>query len=149
MHGVTVKCYLTYLNDSLISIPHTQLSVRSRQQWSSKQIQPQRPGRFSNASQRVPIDRWVKKKEKKKKLTLNIPLSMVKILITLWMVYQCTQSHYKETGVFLTQLLERKETTQWFHHEANGDFTTVAEFNSCDRRKRRMDQQHCSYSTIT
>ena len=30
---------------------------------------------------------------------------------------------------FQTQLTERKETTQWFHHEANGDFKTVAEFN--------------------
>jgi hypothetical protein len=26
---------------------------------------------------------------------------------------------------FLTQLPERKETTQGFHHEANGDFKTV------------------------
>ena len=49
---------------------------------------------------------------------------------------------------FLTQLLERKETTQGFHHEGNGDFKTVTEFNGCDRRKLRMDQQHCSYSTI-
>jgi hypothetical protein len=29
-----------------------------------------------------------------------------------------------------------------------GDFKTVAEFNGCDRRKLRMDQQQCSYSTI-
>ena len=29
---------------------------------------------------------------------------------------------------FLTQLPERKETTQGFHHEANGDFKTVTEF---------------------
>ena len=48
----------------------------------------------------------------------------------------------------LTQLPERKETTQGLHHEANGDFKTVAEFHSCGRRKLRMDQQHCSYSTI-
>ena len=26
---------------------------------------------------------------------------------------------------FLTQLLERKETVQRFHHETNGDFKTV------------------------
>ena len=26
---------------------------------------------------------------------------------------------------FLTQLLERKETAQGFHHETNGDFKTV------------------------
>ena len=49
---------------------------------------------------------------------------------------------------FLTQLPERKNTAQGFHHEANGDFKTVTEFNGCDRRKLRMDQQHCSYSTI-
>jgi hypothetical protein len=47
---------------------------------------------------------------------------------------------------FLTQLLERKETTQGFHHEANGDFKTVTEFNGCD--KRTLTQQHCSYFTI-
>ena len=30
---------------------------------------------------------------------------------------------------FLTQFPERKETAQGFHHEANGDFKTIAEFN--------------------
>ena len=40
---------------------------------------------------------------------------------------------------FLTQLTERKETAQGFHHEANGDFKT--EFNGCDRGKGRMDQK--------
>jgi hypothetical protein len=49
---------------------------------------------------------------------------------------------------FLTLLPERKETTQGFHHEANGDFKTVKEFNGCDGRRLGMDQQHCSYSTI-
>jgi hypothetical protein len=39
---------------------------------------------------------------------------------------------------FLTQLPERKDTAQEFHHEANGDFKTVTE----------LDQQHCSYSTL-
>ena len=48
----------------------------------------------------------------------------------------------------LTQLPERKETTQEFHHETNVDFKTVTEFNGCDGRKLRMAQQHCSYSTI-
>jgi hypothetical protein len=48
---------------------------------------------------------------------------------------------------FLTQLPERKETTQGFHHEANDDFKTVTKLNGCDRRKLRMDQ-HCTYSTI-
>ena len=49
---------------------------------------------------------------------------------------------------FLTQLPERMETAQGFHHKANGDFNTVTEYNGCVRRKVRMDQQHCSYSTI-
>jgi hypothetical protein len=49
---------------------------------------------------------------------------------------------------YLTQLPERKETTQGFHQEANGDFKTVTELNGCDRRNLKMDQQHCSYSTI-
>jgi hypothetical protein len=49
---------------------------------------------------------------------------------------------------FLTELLERKETAHGFHHEANGDFKTVTEFNGCDRRKLMMDQQHCRYSSI-
>jgi hypothetical protein len=35
----------------------------------------------------------------------------------------------------LTYLMERKENAQGFHHEANGDFKTVIEFNGCDRRK--------------
>ena len=43
---------------------------------------------------------------------------------------------------FLNQLPERKETTQGFHHEANGDFKTVTECNGCDRRKLKMDQQY-------
>ena len=49
---------------------------------------------------------------------------------------------------FLTQLLERKETIQGFHHEAKGDFKIVTEFKGCDMRKIRMDEQHCSYSII-
>ena len=49
---------------------------------------------------------------------------------------------------FLTQLTERKNTSKGFHHEANGDFKTVREFNDCDRRKLTRDQLHCSYSKI-
>ena len=47
--------------------------------------------RFSNASQRQPIGRWVKKKQ-----TL-IPLSMVQLLHFGWCIN--TASHYKDTGV--------------------------------------------------
>jgi hypothetical protein len=36
---------------------------------------------------RAPIGIWVKK-EREKKQTFNSPLSMAKLLITLWMVYQ-------------------------------------------------------------
>jgi hypothetical protein len=45
---------------------------------------------------------------------------------------------------FLTQLPERKETAQGFRHKVNGVFKTVTEFNGCDKRKLRMDKQHCS-----
>jgi hypothetical protein len=62
---------------------------------------------------------------------------------------------------FLTQLSERKETAQAFHHEANGDVKTVTEsihtltvnhysqslMAGDDGRKLRTDQQHCSYFT--
>ena len=41
---------------------------------------------------------------------------------------------------FLTQLPERNETAQGFHQQLL--------FNGFYRRKLRMDQQHCSYSTI-
>jgi hypothetical protein len=61
----------------------------------------------------------------KKKQTLHVPLSMVQLLITLWMVYQCTQAHFQP------QFPERKETAQGFQHETNGDFKTVTEFNGC------------------
>ena len=53
---------------------------------------------------------------------------------------------YSVQASFLIQLPDRKETAQGFHHEANGDFKTVTEFNGCDGRKLRMDQNHCSYS---
>jgi hypothetical protein len=54
----------------------------------------------------------------------------------------------KMQALFLTELPERQETALKFHNEANGDFKTVAEFIGCDRRKLKMDQQHCSYSTV-
>ena len=40
----------------------------------------------------------------------------------------------KLQAYFLTQLPERKETAQRFHHEANGNFKTVTECNGCARR---------------
>jgi hypothetical protein len=74
-----------------------------------------------------------------KKQTLNILLSMVKLLITLWMVYQYTQS---------LQRYRHPSELSWQRGRkplSNGDFKT--QFNSCDSRKRRVDQQHCIYST--
>jgi hypothetical protein len=44
------------------------------------------------------------------------------------------------------QFLERKENAQGFHHEANGAIDTVTELAVTG--ELRMDQQHCSYSTI-
>ena len=49
---------------------------------------------------------------------------------------------------FLTQLPESKETAQGFHNDANGDFRTITEFNGCDIRKLRMDQQHCCWLVV-
>ena len=105
------------------------------------QIQPQRPRRFSNAPQiRAPIGRI-------QKAGIEYPFEDVGV------------NNYNLDGVSihpvttmiqassLTQLPERRETTQGFYHEANGDFKTATKFNGCDRRKLRMDQQH-SYSTI-
>jgi hypothetical protein len=85
--------------------------------------------------------------DKKKKQTLNIILSMVKLLFTFVDGVSIDPVITKIQASFLIQLLERKETTQGFHHEANGDFKTVIKFNGCDRRQLRMDQQQCSYST--
>jgi hypothetical protein len=76
-------------------------------------------------------------KEGHLKQTLNLPLSMIKFISDFgWCIN--TPSHYKDTGVLLTQFPERKETVLRFHHE----------FNGCDGRELRMDQQRCSYSTI-
>ena len=87
----------------------------------------------------------------KKWQTLNIPWSMVKLFIWINNTLDGISIHPVTIRIresFLTQLPERKETARGMHHEANGDFKTVTEFNGCDRRKLRMDQQHCNYSTI-
>ena len=97
----------------------------------------QRPRRFSNDSlNRAPIG-W----------SLNYPFEHGEV------------NNYTLNGVSkhpvitkiqarpLNQLPERKETAQGFHHEYNGNFNIVTEFNGGDRRKVRMDPQHCCYST--
>ena len=70
---------------------------------------------------------------------------MLKLLITLDDV-SIHPILTKIQSSFLTQLPERKQTIQGFHHEANGDFKTVTEFNGCDRSKQRMDKQHCRHT---
>ena len=104
------------------------------------QIQPQRPGRFSNASQRrAPIGSFLNFL----KQTFNIPFEHGEVIN-----YTLEGVSIHPVTTKITQLPERKETAQGFHHEANGDFKTVTEFTGCGSRKLRMDQQHCSYSTI-
>ena len=97
-------------------------------------------GRFSNASLRhLLVDRWGKKKQ-----TFNIPFEhdeVINYTLDGVSIYPVTT---KIQASFLTQLPERKETTQGFHHEASGDFKKFTELNGCDRRKLRMDQQQCS-----
>ena len=101
--------------------------------------------RFNNASQRkAHIGRW----GKKKKIDNEYPFEhgeVINYTVDGVSIHPVTT---KIQASFLTQLPERKETTQGFYYEANGDFKTVTEFNGCDRRKLRMDQQHCSNSTI-
>ena len=90
----------------------THTSICKVPQFSSEfqtQIQPQRPRRFSSASQadiEYPFDYGE---------VNNYTVDGVSI-------------HPVITNIqapFLTQLPERKETAQGFHHEANGDFKTV------------------------
>ena len=105
-----------------ISVPHTQYFPICKVLQSSSefktQIQPQRPGRFSNASQRrAPIGRWVKKKA-----DIEHPFEQGEVLsYTLdgVLIHPVTT---KIQASFLTQLPERMETTQGFHHETNEDF---------------------------
>jgi hypothetical protein len=52
------------------------------------------------------------------------------------------------TGVLPNSTAGEERNRSGLPHEANGDFKTVTEFYGCDRRKRMMDQQYCTYSTI-
>lgn len=117
----------------MTTVPHTYCTIICKVPQSSSEFQTQI---------QPPIGRWVKKAD------IEYPFQHGEVI------------HYTLDGVsihrittkiqasFLTQLPERKETTLGFHHEANGNFKTVTECNGCDRTKLRMDQQHCSYSTI-
>ena len=73
------------------------------------------------------------------------------VLITINYTFDGVSIHPVTTKIqasFLTQLPERNETAQGFHHEVNSDFKTVTELKGSDRRKLMMEQQHCSYTTI-
>jgi hypothetical protein len=71
------------------------------------QIQPQRGGRFSNATQRrEPIGRWVN-------------------ITDIEYTFECG-INYTLDGVSIHPVITKtQETTQVFHYEANGDFKTV------------------------
>ena len=91
LHGL-IPCSIIEVNVIVESLYPTHTMICKVPQSSSEfqaQIQPQRPGKFFNVSKRrPPIGRWVKEIAKQ----TNTPLSRVKLLIRLWMVYQFTQS---------------------------------------------------------
>ena len=59
-------------------------------------------------------------------MTLNILDEVINYTLDGVSIHPVTS---KIQASLLTQLLERKETTQGFHHKANGDFKTVTEVN--------------------
>jgi hypothetical protein len=94
-------------------------------------IQPQRPGRFLQCLTKKGerIVRWV---IHLKKEDIEYPFEHAEVINHTLDGVSIHPVTTKIQASFLTQLPERKETG----------------FNSCDRRKLRMAQQHCSYSTI-
>ena len=123
LHGL-IPCSIIAVNMILewlpcLCTPQIQLSVKSLNQI----VNFKDKGRFFNASQRrSPIGRWVKNK----KADVEYPFEHSKVINYTLVVYQYTQSLQRYRCPFLTQLPERKETAQRFHHEANGDFETVS-----------------------
>ena len=97
-------------------------------------LQTQKPGMFSNTS-------------KNNKADIEYPFEDGEVINYTLGGVSIHPVTTKIQAPFLTQLPERKDTTQGFHHETNGDFKTVTEFNGCVRRELRMEQ-HCMYSTI-
>jgi hypothetical protein len=82
------------------------------------QIQPQTPGRFSQASQSsAPIGRWVTKQT-----YVEYPFEHGEVdnyTLDGVSIYPVST---KTLVSFLTQLPERKENAQGFHHEVNGHY---------------------------
>ena len=134
----TSSLYLTHT--IIIKVPQSSSEFQT-------QIQPQRPQMFSNASQRrSPIGRWI---WINKKADIEYPFEHDEVINYTLDGVSIHPVTTKIQASFLTQLSERKETTQGFHHEANCDFKTVPKcINGCDMGKLKTHQQHCSYSTI-
>ena len=112
LNGLTHMIFYDYL----ISVPtHTICYVPQSSSEFQTQIQPQRPGRFSNALQRrAHIGRWVKMF----KAVIKYPFEHGEVInYTLNGVSIDTVTTKIHTS-FLTQLQERKKTAQGFHHEA-------------------------------
>ena len=111
LHGLTLCAKLVF-NMIFKWLPQSNSEFQS-------QIQPQRPGSFTNASQRrAPIGRWVKKNRHWNRFehgeVINYTLGGV----------SNTPSHYKDTS-FLPNLVAREEGNHsGIHREADGDFKT-------------------------
>ena len=74
------------------------------------QIQPQRPGRFSNASQ--------------KKADIEYPFEHGEVINSTLEGVSIHPVTTKTQASFLIKLPERKENSQRFQHQANGNFET-------------------------
>ena len=94
---------------------HCICKISQRSSGFQTQIQPQRPERISNAFYKADIENLFEHGE-----VINYTSDGVSIHTVIT----------KIQASFLTQLPERKETPQGFHHEANGGFKTVTEFNN-------------------
>ena len=113
-------------------------------QWISNTDSISKTREVYNASQRrAPIGRWVKIKA-----DIKYPFEhgeVINYTLDGASIHLVTKKMHVS---FLTQLVDTKETAQEFQHEVNGDFDSYSLINGCYMRKLRMDQQHCSYSTI-
>jgi hypothetical protein len=91
---------------------------------------------------KAPIGKWFKKNIKIKKADIEYPFEHGEDIndtldgVSIHPVTTKTQTS------FPTQLPERKETAQGFHHEANGDIKTVQNIMAVIGEKLGMDQQH-------
>ena len=126
--------------------PHIQLSVRSLNQAVNLNTDSTTKTTevFRESQRKAPFGRW----KRGKKADIEQPFELREVINYTLDGVSIHPVTTKIQASFLTQLPKRKEITQGFSHKANVDFKTVTEVNGCDRRTLRMDQQHCSYSTI-